>query len=185
MEPVDGERVAMSGDWAAQVPQSGPGPSWAPTAPSGPGPAGSMHAIPMGPANRTAERPSLLPEANAIGALLFSLFLAVATAPEAILARLPFLSALAGPVAQLVATNRWTVRVALAGYALTPFWVVAALAWARATGLTRLDDPWFDRMRLRRQMRRLQAIALLAFLAAVPHIVIIARAIQSALGIGS
>jgi hypothetical protein len=117
-------------------------------------------------AARTVVRPSPLPELLALGSLVASVLVAYLSGDERILGGIPVLAA-------------------LAGYALTPFAVVAALAWARTAGLARLDDPWFDRMRLRAQMRRLQVLALLAFGAAVPHVFVLARAIQRALGIGS
>jgi hypothetical protein len=75
--------------------------------------------------------------------------------------------------------------VALFGYLLTPFGVVGALAVARRSGLKNLDDPWFDRVRLRGQMRLLQFLAIGAFLLAVPHIIVLARFIQGALGLGA
>lgn len=68
---------------------------------------------------------------------------------------------------------------ALIGYAMTPFGVVLALAWARTAGLQRLDDPWFDASTWRQQVRRLQIAALLSFLVAGPHVLVLARAIQA------
>lgn len=76
------------------------------------------------------------------------------------------------------------VTFALFGYVFTPFGVVGALAVARRSGLENLDDPWFDRIRLRSQMRLLQALVLVAFVIAVPHVFVLARVIQGALGLG-
>jgi hypothetical protein len=131
----------------------------------------------------------MLPDIFAGGALLFSMLIAVVTAPEAMIGRLPLVSAVAGPLASgpagaLAASSIAVVAASIVGYLLTPFAVVGALAWARSAGLAQLDDPWFDRIRLRAQMRRMQLLALLAFLLAVPHVFIIARAIQAAIGLG-
>lgn len=123
-------------------------------------------ATPDAGATRTVVRPSPLPEFLALASLAASGLVAYLSGDERILGGIPVLAA-------------------LAGYALTPFGVVAALAGARTAGLARLDDPWFDRTRLRGQMRRLQVLALLAFGAAVPHVFVLARAIQLALGIGT
>jgi len=135
---------------------------------------------------RTAGHPSSLPDVIAVLALTVSAFLALVTAPETALTRMPVIgaagSAVAGAAVGLVERSL-TVSAAV-GYLLTPFGVVGALAWARTAGVARLDDPWFDRVRLRNQMRRLQIMALLAFVLAVPHVVIIARAIQRTMGWG-
>jgi len=82
-----------------------------------------------------------------------------------------------------VSTEQATL-VALLGYLLTPFGVVVALACARRSGLARLDDPWFDRVRLRSQMRRLQILVIGAFLLAIPHVFVLARFLQVVLGLG-
>jgi hypothetical protein len=135
-------------------------------------------------------RPSSIPDLLAVASLVLSALIAVFTAPEATLERIPFLSAMAaplatGPSAALVASSTRVVAASVVGYVFTPFAVVAALAWARAAGLAKLDDPWFDRSRLKAQMRRLQALALVAFTLAVPHVLILSRAIQASLGLGS
>jgi hypothetical protein len=177
--PISGDGAASGGDGRA----SG---SW--TAASTAFDADPLRAA--GPTAGVVVRPSTAPDLLAAVFLIISALIAVLTAPDAILGRIPAASALAGslgagPGAALVASSARVVTAAVIGYVLTPFTVVAALAWARAAGLKRLDDPWFDRTRLRAQMRRLQLLALLSFLVAVPHVFILARAIQVALGLGS
>jgi hypothetical protein len=56
------------------------------------------------------------------------------------------------------------------GYLLTPFAVVFSLAWARASYVRKLDDPWFDRGRALRGVFGLQVLAAAAFLVAIPHV---------------
>lgn len=136
---------------------------------------------------RTSERPSRTTELFAVGFIVISALLALVTAPEATLERVPIVGllglAVVAPLGDVGAAQ--AVLVALAGYVLTPFGVVGALAVARRRGLAKLDDPWFDRIRLRAQMKRLQAATVLAFVVAVPHIFILARSIQGLLGLGA
>lgn len=173
----------MSADWAASVPQSG-GSGGGGSFPPPPSPPGSAVGV---PAARSVGRPSSLPDLLALAALVVSGLLALATAPVATLSELPVLGATQGWFAEGpgVALADRPVAASVLGYLLTPFGVVAALAWARSAGLRKLDDPWFDRFRLRAQLRRLQVAAILAFLLAVPHVIIIARAIQTATGLGA
>jgi hypothetical protein len=188
----------MSGGWSTPI-SGGAAPGFGTAATGGTaggtwgtasGATGSAPSFSSGGAAGVVVRPSTAPDVLAVGALVASALIAIVTAPEAILGRVPVLSALAGPLAAgpgaaLLASSASVVVASVFGYLLTPFAVVAALAWARSTGLTKLDDPWFDRIRLRAQMRRMQALALLAFVLAVPHVFIIARAIQAALGLGA
>jgi hypothetical protein len=67
-----------------------------------------------------------------------------------------------------------SLGIAFAGYLLTPFAVVFALVWARADGLRRQIDPWFDVLGLANQLRRLQFAALLSFIVAFDHVTTIA-----------
>lgn len=64
--------------------------------------------------------------------------------------------------------------IAFVGYLLTPFAVVGSLVWARADGIGRQSDPWFDVLGLARQLRRLQAVALASFIVAFDHVTTIA-----------
>lgn len=136
---------------------------------------------------RTSERPSRRPQIFAVGFIVLSALLALVTAPEATLARVPIVGplglAVVAPLGEVGATT--AVFIALFGYLLTPFGVVASLACARRTGIEKLDDPWFDRIRLRAQMKWLQVATVLAFIVAVPHIFILARSIQGLLGLGA
>jgi len=115
---------------------------------------------------RTVVRPSRVPELVAGGALVASLALS--------------LLGVGGSD-----SDGSAALLALLGYVLTPFGVVGALAVARRSGLASLDDPWFDRARLRGQMRLLQVLAIGAFLLAVPHIFVLARFVQGKLGLGA
>lgn len=65
--------------------------------------------------------------------------------------------------------------VGLVGYLLTPFMVVGGLVWARADGIRRQADPWFDVLGLKAQLRRLQLAALIAFVIAFDHVTTIAQ----------
>jgi hypothetical protein len=67
-----------------------------------------------------------------------------------------------------------SLGIAVAGYVLTPFAVVFALVWARADGIRRQLNPWFDVLGLASQLRRLQIIALLSFVIAFDHVTTIA-----------
>jgi hypothetical protein len=71
-------------------------------------------------------------------------------------------------------TAMTAVYTSVAGYLLTPFAVVLALVWARADGVRRQTDPWFDVLGLSRQLRRMQIGALLAFVIAFDHVTTIA-----------
>lgn len=72
--------------------------------------------------------------------------------------------------------RRAQTLLAVLGYVLTPYAVVAALVWARSSGTARQQqDPWFDVLGLRSQLRRLQAATLVAFCLAFPHVTTIAR----------
>lgn len=177
----------MSGDWASQVPSGVPSS----TAGSPLQPANVPQSGPGGPLGGAASRhvahgPSPLPDVIAIIGLVLSAVLALATAPEATIGRMPVIGGLASLAAsgpgELIASR--AVTASLFGYLLTPFIVVGALAWARQAGLAKMDDPWFDRFKLRAQMRRLQSMTLFAFIFAIPHVVIIARAIQASIGLG-
>jgi hypothetical protein len=67
-----------------------------------------------------------------------------------------------------------SLGIAVIGYVLTPFAVVFALVWARADGIRRQLNPWFDVLGLASQLRRLQIIALLSFITAFDHVTTIA-----------
>lgn len=56
------------------------------------------------------------------------------------------------------------------GWVLTPFAVVACLAWARILVVSKSSDPWFDRTDARKKLLVLQALTLLAFAASLPHV---------------
>jgi hypothetical protein len=58
----------------------------------------------------------------------------------------------------------------LLGWVLTPFGVVACLAWARAVFVKNSGDPWFDRVDAKRKVLVLQALTLIAFLVSLPHV---------------
>lgn len=58
----------------------------------------------------------------------------------------------------------------LLGWILTPFGVVACLAWARAVFVKNSGDPWFDRVDAKRKMLVLQALTFVAFLVSLPHV---------------
>lgn len=135
----------------------------------------------------TAMRPSRTPEFVASISIICSAILALATAPQASIEALPGLGVVAASLADRLAgvVARDVALISVVGYGLTPFSVVAALAWARISGLKRLDDPWFDRVRLRQQTRTLQVLAVLSFMLAVPHVIIVARAIQKLIGLES
>jgi hypothetical protein len=75
---------------------------------------------------------------------------------------------------RLAAGGSVALPAAVVGYLATPFGVVAALVMARASGLRRMTDPWFDAARLRSQVKRLQVATFLGFIAALPHIFVIA-----------
>lgn len=157
----------MSDDWAAGVPSAGGVRPAAPVASS---------STPSIATTARAKRPPVGPDVLAVVAVVGSGVLALAHAaggdPVAAVAFVP--DSLAD-----AATARPGVT-ALFGYLLTPFGVVGALGWARATGLRLLDDPWFDTVRWRAQLRRLQAASALAFGLAVPHVLVLARLIQAA-----
>ena len=61
-------------------------------------------------------------------------------------------------------------RAAVVGYLLTPFGVVAALAWARIRHLRSTRNAWYDRSRGEQQLRILQILTLLSFLVGLVHI---------------
>jgi hypothetical protein len=103
--------------------------------------------------------PSKAPEGVAYLALLLSVLLTT-TVREVI----PFVTLGVGSVR----------TVAVTGYVLTPFVVVGALVWARADGIARQANPWFDVLGLARQLRRLQVTALLSFIVAFDHVTTIA-----------
>lgn len=107
----------------------------------------------------TPSFPSKAPEIVAVAALAVSLLLTTTVRDL-----LPFLSLGVGSVR----------TVATVGYLLTPFVVVGSLVWARADGIQRQVDPWFDVLGLARQLRRLQAVALLSFIVAFDHVTTIA-----------
>lgn len=113
---------------------------------------------------RRSVRPSRAPEIASVAALVLSLALVAVSSGD-------------------VGTGA-AVTFAVIGYAFTPFGSVGALAVARRSGLKNLDDPWFDRIRLRSQMRLLQVLVLVSFFIAVPHVFVLARVIQGALGLG-
>ena len=56
------------------------------------------------------------------------------------------------------------------GWILTPFVVVACLAWARILVVGKASDPWFDRSDARKKLLVLQVLTLLAFIASLPHV---------------
>lgn len=157
----------MSDDWAAGVPSGGGSRPPAAVPPPPPSPTSAR-----GP---RAKRPPVGPELFAVTALLFSLVLALAHAAAGD-------TAVTAAFVPDVLVDAAAVRpgvTALIGYLLTPFGVVGALGRARATGLRLLDDPWFDAIRWRAQVRRLQIGSALAFGVAVPHVLVLARLIQA------
>ena len=103
--------------------------------------------------------PSKVPEVTAYVALVVSLVLT---------------SRLRGLLPVTVVSASWSLGIAFAGYLLTPFAVVFALVWARADGLRRQVNPWFDVLGLASQLRRLQIAALLSFIVAFNHVTTIA-----------
>jgi hypothetical protein len=111
--------------------------------------------------------PSRAPEIAAYVSLVASLLLT--TRLRAVLP-LPALSATA------------SVATAVIGYALTPFAAVFALVWARADGIRRQVNPWFDVLGLASQLRRLQIVALLSFFTAFDHVTTIATWATSRIG---
>jgi hypothetical protein len=56
------------------------------------------------------------------------------------------------------------------GWILTPFVVVACLAWARMLVVSNSNDPWFNRPDARKKLLVLQLLTLAAFVASVPHV---------------
>ena len=56
------------------------------------------------------------------------------------------------------------------GWILTPFVVVACLAWARVLVVSNSSDPWFNRPDARKKLLVLQLLTLAAFVASVPHV---------------
>jgi Na+-translocating ferredoxin:NAD+ oxidoreductase RnfE subunit len=56
------------------------------------------------------------------------------------------------------------------GWILTPFVVVACLAWGRAQFVAQSSDPWFDRTDGRRKLLILQLLTLVAFIVSLPHV---------------
>jgi len=58
----------------------------------------------------------------------------------------------------------------LLGWILTPFGVVACLAWARAVFVKNSGDPWFDRVDAKRKMLLLQVLTFVSFLVSLPHV---------------
>ena len=60
--------------------------------------------------------------------------------------------------------------VAMGGYALTPFVVGGALAWARWANLRHSANPWYDKARGERQLRILQLLMVLGFALGLFHI---------------
>lgn len=115
----------------------------------------------------TPSFPSKAPEIVAAVALGVSIVL-TSTVREL----LPILSLGAGSVR----------TIAVVGYLLTPFAVVGSLVWARADGISRQADPWFDVLGLGRQLRRLQVVALLSFIVAFDHVTTIATWATTVLG---
>lgn len=106
-----------------------------------------------------ASFPSRAPEYLAYGALVASLSLT---------------SQLRGIVPLSAVTPAFALRAAALGYLLAPFVVVGALVWARADGVRRQSDPWFDTLGLARQLRRLQIASLVSFAIAFDHVTTIA-----------
>jgi len=69
--------------------------------------------------------------------------------------------------------------LAVLGYLLTPFLVVATLAWARAMHMRKSPNPWYDRASGESQQRLLQLLTALAFLVGMLHIWRIATEVAS------
>lgn len=92
----------------------------------------------------------------------------------ALLASLGLTSQLRGADFLPVFTPSTALSLATLGYLLTPFAVVGALVWARADGVRRQSNPWFDTLGLARQLRRLQLASLLSFVIAFDHVTTIA-----------
>lgn len=103
--------------------------------------------------------PSKAPEFLALGALLTSICLT-----SQLRSVLPFPAI----------TPSSALSLATLGYLLTPFIVVGALVWARADGVRRQSNPWFDTLGLARQLRRLQLASLISFVVAFDHVTTIA-----------
>ncbi len=96
------------------------------------------------------------------------------TAYVALVVSLALTSRLRGLLPVPVVSASTSLSIAFAGYLLTPFAAVFALIWARADGLRRQVNPWFDVLGLESQLRRLQVIALLSFVVAFDHVTTIA-----------
>lgn len=71
----------------------------------------------------------------------------------------------------------------LIGYLLTPFLVVALLAFLRATDLSNRSLPWYDKERGRQYLRVAGILALVAFVVAAPVIWRLAVEVSQELGI--
>lgn len=99
---------------------------------------------------------------------------AYGVAPEGAVKRLGFAPIVVAVVALLASAALILFRLGsigpFIGWVLTPFVVVACLAWGRVLVVSQSSDPWFDRADARRKLRVLQVLTLLAFIVSLPHV---------------